>query len=165
MSTLAQADAASISAFDARHKRLRVYSFVVLAVALFVTGYLSYTHLTRTSIACIGGSSGCDTVTSSVWSRFYGIPVAYLGFTAWVIMGGVLLLETRVKFMREYGTALIFGVALFCFVYHCYLTTVSITLIRATCTWCLTAHTCMTIMLIIASRRLYLSMASPKPAA
>lgn len=162
MSTLAQPSPNAQLSFDPRHARLRRFSFIVLAVALIATGYLSYAELTKSSLVCLGGSNSCDIVTNSAWSKFYGIPVSYLGFIAWIIMGTTLLLETRFKVVRDYGITVIFGVALFCFIYHCYLTFVSVTIIRATCQWCLTAHACMTIMLILASRRLYLSMFAPQ---
>jgi uncharacterized membrane protein len=163
MSSIAQSSTSSQLVFDPRHSRLRRFSFIVLAVALIATGYLSYAELTKSSLVCLGGSNSCDIVTNSAWSRFYGVPVSYLGFAAWIIMGATLLLETRVKVVRNYGITVIFGVALFCFLYHCYLTFVSLTIIRAACQWCLTAHACMAIMLILASRRLYLSMFAPQP--
>jgi uncharacterized membrane protein len=165
MSSIAQTSISPRLSFDPRHSRLRRFSFIVLAAALIVTGYLSYAELTKSSLICLGGSNSCDIVTNSAWSKFYGIPVSYLGFIAWIIMGVTLLLETRVKVMRDYGVTVIFGVALFCFIYHCYLTFVSLTIIRATCQWCLAAHACMTIMLVLASRRLYLSMFAPQHSA
>ncbi len=158
MSTLAQTSPNPQLSFDPRHARLRRFSFIVLVVALITTGYLSYTQLTQSSLVCLGDGNSCDVVTNSAWSKFHGIPVSYLAFIAWLMMGTVLLLEPRIKVVRDYGITFIFGVALFCFIYHCYLTFVSLTIIRATCQWCLTAHACMTIMLILASRRLYLSM-------
>jgi hypothetical protein len=101
MSSIAQSSTSSQLVFDPRHSRLRRFSFIVLAVALIATGYLSYAELTKSSLVCLGGSNSCDIVTNSAWSRFYGVPVSYLGFAAWIIMGATLLLETRVKVVRE----------------------------------------------------------------
>lgn len=137
---------------------LRIISLVIVVVGLLITGYLSYTRITDTQIVCIGGSSGCDVVRASVWSKLMGIPVEYLCFVLWSIIGAILLLEPRVKFLQDYGYAIVFGLVLFGFTYHCYLTTMSLTRIQATCTWCLSAHTTMGVMLIVSARRLYLNI-------
>lgn len=61
---------------------------VVLSVAgLLVSAYLSYEHLTdNATLACsIGGVVDCAKVTTSAWSTFLGIPVAFLGLVFFVV--------------------------------------------------------------------------------
>jgi uncharacterized membrane protein len=135
---------------------LRHLSLALVAIAMVITGYLSYTHLTSTSIVCVeGGAFNCETVNSSIYSRFAGIPVAYLGFAADLVLAALLLLEPRNSVLRSYGVMIVFGITLFGFIYHCYLTYVSVTRIQALCPWCLSAHAVMMLLLIVSSIRLY----------
>lgn len=138
---------------------LRTISIILVVVGLFITGYLSYTKLTSTSVACVENAAfNCDAVTSSIYSKFpmgSQIDVAYLGFTLDVIILAVLLLEARVSFFKSYAVYLVFGLSLWAFLFHGYLTLMAITRIHALCIWCLSAHTVMTILLIISSIRLY----------
>ncbi len=135
---------------------LRNLSIVLVMIGLFVTGYLSYTKLSATEVVCVQGAAfNCEAVTNSIYSKFLGIDVAYLGFTLDVIILVVLLLEPRVNFLRTYGVMILFGLVLWAFLYHDYLTLMAITRIGALCIWCLSAHTIMTLLLIITSIRLY----------
>ena len=138
---------------------LRNVSLVLVVIGLFITGYLSYTKLTSTSVACLENSAfNCDAVTSSIYSKFpmgSRIDVAYWGFSLDVIALIILLLEPRVGFLRNYGVYILFGMSLWAFLFHDYLTFMSITRIQSLCIWCLSAHTVMTLLLIVSSIRLY----------
>jgi uncharacterized membrane protein len=140
-------------------RTLRIISFVVLAIALFVTGYLAYTKATNTQVACLEGANiSCDSVSSSIYAYFprgTGIPVAYLGFLTWVVIAVLMLLENRVGFLREYGAVLLLGIAVFGFLFHSYLTYTSIVFVGAICPWCIGAHVLMTILLIVQGIRTY----------
>jgi uncharacterized membrane protein len=142
----------------AAHSRfnLRNISIVLVVIGLFITGYLSYTKLADTSVVCVESATfNCDAVTHSIYSKFLGIDVAYLGFALDVIILAVLLLEPRVGFLRNYGVMILFGLTLWGFLYHDYLTLMAVTRIKALCIWCLSAHTVMTLLLIVTSIRLY----------
>lgn len=140
-------------------RTLRIISLVVLAIALFVTGYLAYTKATNTQVACLEGANiSCDSVSSSIYAYFprgTGIPVAYLGFLTWVVIAVLMLLENRVGFLREYGAVLLLGIAVFGFLFHSYLTYTSIVFVGAICPWCIGAHVLMTILLIVQGIRTY----------
>ena len=58
---------------------------------------------------------------NSVWSRVAGIDVALLGCLAWLVMGGLLLLETRGGLAGEHGPLLVFGLSLFGFLFSLWL--------------------------------------------
>jgi uncharacterized membrane protein len=159
MSTvLPQDNEAGVSA-PRRRFTLRHLSIALLVVLLLVSGYLSYEKIAATNVVCVeGGAFNCGAVTHSIYSKFpqgTGIDVAYLGFTLDAIMIVLLLLEPRVRFLQSYGMLIIFGLALWGFLFHDYLTLMSVTRIRALCIWCLTHHTVMTILLIVSSIRLY----------
>ncbi|MBK9750404.1 MAG: vitamin K epoxide reductase family protein [Chloroflexi bacterium] len=140
-------------------RTLRIISLVVLAIALFVTGYLAYTKATNTQVACLEGANiSCDSVSSSIYAYFprgTGIPVAYLGFLTWVVIAVLMLLENRIGFLREYGAVLLLGIAVFGFLFHSYLTYTSIVFVGAICPWCIGAHVLMTILLIVQGIRTY----------
>lgn len=135
---------------------LRVVSLLLVAAGLFVSAYLSYTKLTQTSLVCVeGGAFNCDVVSNSIYSRIFGIEVAYLGFLTYLVLGALLLLERRVSFLRDYGTALVFGLTLFAFLFSMWLVYVQVALLEALCPWCLAHELIMTILFIIASVRLW----------
>lgn len=132
------------------------FSIVVLLFALGVSGYLSYLKLSPTTTAvCIqGGAFDCGTVLNSSYSEISGVPIAWLGFFTNLIMLGLLALERRVGFFAENGPVLVFGVALFAFIYSVYLVYVQAVLIGAYCPWCLTHEALITLVFGAAVLRL-----------
>ena len=163
MSTVMQSSQPNIETSN-RRDILRILSIVFMLIAMFVSGYLTYAKLFNTEIACpanadLGGVAfNCAAVESSVYARILGIPTALWGFTTYTIILAILLLERRNAFLREYGVVLIFGITLFAFAYHCFLTYIAAFVIRALCPWCLTAHAMVTLLLIVTSIRLWRSL-------
>ncbi len=145
---------------------LRHFSIVIVVLALLVTGYLSYNHLSSQSVACPAtGAFNCDAVLSSTFSTWNGIAVSMISFAIHVVLLTLLLLEPRVAFLREYGAMIILGVTIFCFAYHCYLTFyASFTILRVVCIWCLAAHTLMTILMLTTGVRVVRQMRQPQAA-
>jgi uncharacterized membrane protein len=156
MSTAANTSEISAEAAPRRNV-LRILSFVFLILAIGVAGYLTYAKLANQSMICIEDSSifNCSIVESSAYARILGIPTALWGLVTYIVILALLILETRVGFLREYGLLLIFGIVLFAFVYHTYLTLTAIFTIGALCPWCLTAHTMITLLLITSGIRLW----------
>ena len=125
----------------------RTASFVIVILAILVSGYLSYLKIADQAAVCIeGGAFDCGTVLNSVYSEVGGIPIAWLGLAVNLIVLALLLLEYRVGFLREYGKTLIFGVVLFAFIYSVYLVYVQAAILRAYCPWCLTHEALITIL-------------------
>ncbi len=146
-------------------RTLRTITLIVLVLALFVTGYLAYTKATNTQVACLEGANiSCDSVSSSIYANFprgaNGIPVAYLGFLTWLVIGALVLLENRVGILREYGVVFLLGITVFGFLFHSYLTYTSIVFVGAICPWCIGAHVLMTILLIVQGIRAYRQFAA-----
>ncbi len=145
---------------------LRRASIALTIIGMLVTGYLSYNKLFAAPLVCVeGGMFNCDVVINSRWSYLLGIPVAYLGFMIHFVPFMLLMFESRVRFLQNYNTVLIFGILLFGFIYHCYLTYISVFVLRALCQWCLAAHLTVGIHLIIATNRLLRSMKDTATAA
>jgi uncharacterized membrane protein len=124
------------------------FSIVVLLIALGVSGYLSYLKLfPDVTVVCIEDSIfDCGTVLNSSYSEMWGIPIAWLGFVTNLIMLSILLLERRVSLFAEHGPILVFGVALFAFIYSVYLVYVQGAIIGAYCPWCLTHEALITLV-------------------
>ena len=134
----------------------RNLSFVVLLLAIVVSGYLSYLKLSHEAAICIeSGPFDCGVVLNSVYSEMGGIPIAWLGLGTNLIVITLLLLEPHVDFLRQYGTSLIFGVVLFAFLYSVYLVYVQAFRLLTFCPWCLTHEALITILFILSGRRLY----------
>lgn len=135
---------------------LRMISLLLVVAGLFVSGYLSYTKLTQTALVCVEGAAfNCDAVSSSVYSRIFGVEIAYLGFLTYVALGALLLFQNRAAFLRSYGTALLFGITLFAFLFSMWLVYVQVALLQALCPWCLAHEVIMTLLFIITSARLW----------
>ncbi len=145
------------TAAQPRRITLRTVSIALVVIGLFITAYLSYTHLTNSEVACVQNSSvfNCEDVNSSIYSEFMGIYVGYLGLAADLFLLVVLVAEPRIEILQVYGVVIVFAVVLLAWLYHDYLTYVSFTRIHELCPWCLTEHTIMTILLIITGVRLY----------
>ncbi len=157
MSSVLPQQTESTAAAQPRRLTLRTVSIALVVIGLFITGYLSYTHLTNAEVACVQNSSifNCEDVNSSIYSEFMGIYVGYLGLAADIFLLIVLVAEPRIELLQVYGVVIVFAVVLLAWLYHDYLTYVSFTRIHELCPWCLTEHTIMTILLIITGVRLY----------
>jgi uncharacterized membrane protein len=132
-----------------------------MIIAMIASGYLAYAKFTGGEVACpantsLGGIAfNCAAVEGSTYARILGFPTAAWGFITYTVIVILLFLERRSTFMREYGLFLIFGINLFAFAYHCFLTYTAAVVIRAFCPWCLTAHAMVTLLLIVTSIRLW----------
>jgi uncharacterized membrane protein len=125
----------------------RGLSLVVLALAILISGYLSYLKINNATAVCIeGGAFDCGTVLNSRYSELAGIPIAWLGLATNLIVTALLLLEPRVGFLHKNGPMLVFGIVLFAFLFSVFLVYVQAAIIRAFCPWCLTHEALITIL-------------------
>ena len=130
-------------------------SFVVLALAIVVSGYLSWLKIANADAVCIEAAAfDCGTVLNSFYSEIRGIPIAWLGLAVNLIATTLLILEPRVDFLRRYGVAIVFGLILFAFLFSVYLVYVQAALIKAYCPWCLSHEALITILFGISAWRL-----------
>jgi uncharacterized membrane protein len=135
---------------------LRLVALVLVALGLIVTTYLSYVKLTDVPMVCVaGGLFNCEVVQNSAYSRLFGIPIAWMGLATYIILGVVLVLENRNAFLQEYGILIVFGIALFAFLYSMFLVYVQFAILQALCPWCLAHEAIMTGFFIVASLRLW----------
>jgi len=156
MTTLQTAPESSPAAAPQNRISLRFVGLILIALGLIVTVYLSYVKLTDVPMACVaGGAFDCETVQNSAYSRLFGIPIAWLGLATYILLGLLLMLEDRLPILQEYSVIIVFGVALFAFLYSVFLVYVQVAILQALCPWCLAHETIMTLFFIVASIRLW----------
>ncbi|MCY3779807.1 MAG: vitamin K epoxide reductase family protein [Chloroflexi bacterium] len=146
----------SISNSGASHPALRRFQFLLVFVGLFVAGYLSYLKLADAPAVCVqSGPFNCDVVLNSQYSELAGIPIAYLGFTVYIIIGLILALEERHPALRQYGGLAVFGLGLFAWLFSMWLVYVQFGLLQAACPWCLTHEANFTLLFLTIVYRVY----------
>ena len=109
-----------------------------------LTGYLTFTSLTGGSVRGCSAGGGCDAVLSSRWATTFGLPTAFWGFFAYAGLAGIAFMKRAGKHWRYAWTAAFLGVA-----FSVYLTAVSLTVLHATCPYCLTSLTLMSAVLAL----------------
>jgi uncharacterized membrane protein len=129
-------------------RRLRGVAIVLSLLGIGVAGYLTYVHYAELSPVCVGGGGGCAKVQASDQSELLGVPVALLGLLGYVVLLGCSLLATEAARVLGALTAIVgFGFSL-------YLQVESITVIEATCQWCIASAVLMTLLAIVMTVRL-----------
>jgi hypothetical protein len=83
-------------------------------------------------------------VLTSRWAKLFGLPTALWGFLAYAGLAGTAFIKRADKHWVYAWTAAFLGVS-----YSLYLTTVSVTVLGATCPYCLTSLTLMTAILAL----------------
>lgn len=127
---------------------LRRATAVLSVAGIAVAGYLTYVHYADLEPVCVGGGGGCAIVQASDQSRLLGIPVALLGLLAYITILGTTASRT------EPARMLAALVAFVGFGFSVYLTIESVTVIEATCQWCLASLALMTALAIVSGARL-----------
>ncbi len=131
-------------------------SLLLVVAGLIVSGYLSYVKLTDEPMVCVANSIfNCGAVQNSAYSRFLGIPIAYMGFGVYVILGALLLLERRSPFVQVNGKLMATGLNLFAWVFSMWLVYVQFVILEALCMWCLMHELIITILFIVNGLRLW----------
>jgi uncharacterized membrane protein/glutaredoxin len=123
------------------------WPILVLSLAgIALTAYLSWAASSGSGLKGCGIDSGCDAVLSSRWATLLGVPTAAWGLLAYGTLAG-LALGGRAgwRWVATWTVSLV-GV-----LYSVYLTTVSVTLLGATCPYCLTSLALMTALFVVAT--------------
>ncbi len=135
------------------NKWLYRISIALSVLGVLVSAYMTVYKLTENNSMCLG-SGDCATVNASVYSEVNGVPVAVIGVGGYLTILVLLLFENRSGFLKKNGTMIVFGLALFGFLFTLYLIYVETALIRAYCPFCVTSQITMTILFILSVIRL-----------
>lgn len=143
---------------------LRWAGIVLAILGLAIAAYMSYAELSGQETSCPGatdeaGAAGavavdCGFVQHSIYATVLGIPVAIIGVAGFLAILGAWLLEDRIGFLREFGHVLVFGMALFGFLFEAYLTYAELFIMYTVCTWCLLTALAITLVFVVATIRL-----------
>lgn len=121
----------------------------VSCVGIALTAYLSYTAFTGAAVQGCSAGGGCEAVLTSRWAKLWGLPTALWGLLAYSGLAAIAFIR-RVDKHWTYA----FGASLFGVCYSVYLTTVSLTILKSTCPYCLTSLALMlTALGIVVSQR------------
>ena len=78
----------------------RMGAALMSLVGVFVSAYLYLYKIGRIgTLAC--GTGGCETVQTSVWSRFLGVEVALIGLVGYALLFGVGLVALQPALARQ----------------------------------------------------------------
>ena len=134
---------------------LKTVSIILVVLGILVSGYISYTTLTGGETVCVGGGHfDCGAVQSSKYSKFMGIPVAYIGLATYLFILGLIVLEERIALLQDNSVLFVFGITLFAFLYSMYLVYLQWQVLDAWCNWCLMHEVIMTLLFITTVFRL-----------
>ena len=113
-------------------------------VGVALAGYLSWTAVTSTAVHGCAEGGGCDAVLSSRWATLLGVPTAVWGVLTYLALAGTAFIRRAETQWRWAWTMAFFGA-----LYSIYLTTISLTMLGATCPYCLTSLALMTSILVV----------------
>ncbi len=121
-----------------------------IAIGLAASGYLTYTHFANVTPQCYGIGS-CAYVQASSYAQIFGIPIALLGFLAYL---GMLIMAVATFWLldreRSYlASQVLFGVAFAGTLYSAYLTYVEAFVLHAWCIYCVTSAIAITAICVL----------------
>ena len=112
--------------------------FVALYLLLYKLGMIG-------NLSCSVGS--CETVNSSKWATFLGLPVAGWGVAWYVAMFVLAIVSTGSRFADSPLVSLVLlGVAASGLIFSLYLTYLELFVINAICQWCVVSAIIVTII-------------------
>jgi len=98
--------------------------------------YLSYVKIAHAKPFC-SGLGDCETVNSSAYSTFAGIPIAFLGVGMYAVIFILSMWGPKLPgLLATYAPLIVFGMALGGVLYSAYLTYLELYVIEAICIYC-----------------------------
>jgi uncharacterized membrane protein len=129
---------------------------LLVAVGLFISGYLTIVKLTSAEILCVdGGMFDCAAVENSQWATMFGIPVAILGLLGYASIGVLLVVEKSLPAYRPVLQVTTFAVVLISWLFSMWLVYVQAIILHAFCQWCLAHELNITVLFGIVIYRLW----------
>ncbi len=127
---------------------------ITAAIGLIDSIYLVFVKYAHNQALCIPGVGDCWSVNNSPYSEIFGIPIAFMGALAYLLLLLLVLNEGKFSFLQKNGPYLYFGITITGFIYSIYLTYLEIAVIKAICPFCVISATAMTILLVTSLIRL-----------
>lgn len=117
--------------------------FGLALVGMALSAYLTYSSWQGKQVAFCTVGGGCDVVLNSRWSELFGMPTSLWGFLMYATLATVAWNKRADSHWKFAWVISLFGLA-----YSTYLTSVSLFELKATCPYCLTSLTLMTVIFI-----------------
>jgi uncharacterized membrane protein len=126
----------------------------MIVAALALAGIFISLYLTLYKLGVIGELScsigSCETVNTSKWSRFLGLPVAAWGLLFYLDVFAVALLSTFPRFEDERAFSIVLvAESLVGVLFSAWLTYLELGVIHAICIWCVTSAVIVTLILLV----------------
>ncbi len=130
--------------------RYRQAIALLALVGLFVALYLWLHALGFGGAIKCGASGGCETVQTSPWAVFLGVPVAFYGVLGYLAVLIVALGSLRPAALAQPGwDRLVFVFSSIGVLFTAYLTYIELFLIHAICRWCVGSAVIITLIWIV----------------
>ena len=126
----------------------------MIVAALALAGIFISLYLTLYKLGVIGELSctlgSCETVNTSRWSVFLGLPVAAWGLLFYLDVFGVALMGTMPRWENERVFSIILVVeAAIGVLFSAWLTYLELAVIHAICIWCVTSAVIVVVILLV----------------
>ncbi len=126
----------------------------MIVAALALAGIFISLYLTLYKLGVIGELSctigSCETVNTSRWSVFFGLPVAAWGLLFYLDVFGVALLGTMPRFEDEPIISIVLVVeAAIGVLFSAWLTYLELAVIHAICIWCVTSAVIVLLIFVV----------------
>lgn len=126
--------------------KLDLIAIVIAIIGAINAGYLSWFKLTHTVTKCIPGLGDCATVNASKYSEVYGIPIAYLGFLAFLFLALLMYLGYTARLNKSLVDFSVFGITLIGTIFSGYLMYVEAAILKTYCPFCVLSAILMAIL-------------------
>jgi len=117
-------------------------------IGLFCSGYLLFTYVTGTPIAC-GLVHGCDIVRSSRWATSFGLPRPLFGVVFYALILVSLVIRAAGHLHANFWRTITRVAVLFGFFESSLLFAVQWIDLKAFCLWCLISAICATAIMVV----------------
>jgi uncharacterized membrane protein len=126
----------------------------MIVAALALAGIFISLYLTLYKLGVIGELSctvgSCETVNTSKWSVFLGLPVAAWGVLFYLDVFGVALLGTMPRWENEPVISIVLvAQAAVGVLFSAWLTYLELAVIHAICIWCVASAVIVTVILVV----------------
>ncbi|HZE94085.1 MAG TPA: vitamin K epoxide reductase family protein [Gemmatimonadales bacterium] len=131
--------------------RYRQAIALLALVGLFVALYLWLHALGFGGAIKCGASGGCETVQTSPWAVFLGLPVAFYGVVGYLAILIVALMALRPAALTQKNWSVtLLGLATVGVLFTGYLTYLELFVIHAICRWCVGSAVIITAIWVVA---------------
>ena len=126
----------------------------MIVAALALAGIFVSLYLTLYKLGIIGELScsigSCETVNTSKWSRFLGLPVAAWGLMFYLDVFAVAVISTFPRFEDERAFSIVLvAEAAIGVLFSAWLTYLELGVIHAICIWCVTSAVIVTLIFLV----------------